>query len=981
MKKLYLFLLFSIFYVISGQQETLKVKELHQVNTYNGGKVITSVFDQSGNNISIGYSNGIFNFNNDIIETVGTEDLFIYKSKNENNEKVWMKTLSSGQKGIVNPLYAKSILNDVYVVVQFKGIISIKGVEYVSNDEVQFMLIKVSEDGDIAWGNIIPKPLRNEFLVDRSSENIYLTIDSNKILKVNDFTGLQISVQNFDDFTVYYFESFNNELYFQARSNKNIDISGTQITSGQSFIVKADESFNLNQILTFKQGGASFSGPSIQRFKIIDANNLVVVVQSNLRNTVVAEGANSFQVSGDVVTTASTANYYWIGNFNTSLDSNKWFFGNGGRIGENLNIGRGNSINIFTKNQNIYFKNQTFSFDIMGGFLSIDLDGEFINTSKIQTFNGSSYNSDYSYDQMSDYYIAVIAYFKSVVFKKEKDETEFKEQYSYSILNSKAGSIGNGGFLKVNENKDFYVATTLSNYIPNYFGKEIKDNNKGSNYLSKISKTGSVLWNISVTGGNFNSNDIQNTQMTTISDDENTLLKSDCGLGDFGNCELKVNDNIVSTFSGKSMISRIDKDGNLKWNNFVYSKEILQNGNINTSAVKFSAYESKDAIFLFGRALYDLYYNDQKLMAQNPNWSMYTFIIKLDKEGNFIYAKKFENTLYSKGLIKFDENDNPILFGNYVTRFPSDVLTFDNLSFNAVAVSDFIMVKLDKNTGEAVSGKNLTPLGESNYYLSQFRLVNVIADKDSFLILGNTDSNVGLDGQVFNNPYYGYQTSEDRVSTNTLSKIDKNGNVLWTLPFFSKHAPFNNYVSTGIAVDDKSNIYVHTGFQENLTLKDVEYSFNNLARQQSIIKLDQNGNLKYLKKLDNYLLYQSFNIDVKEEDNVFLSGNTTSDEIDGNTIDNHNGYNYYIAVLEKDYLQTLETKKESLVLYPNPSSDLVFIKDHKNYNQAKLYDATGKMVLESKSLDKGISISQLPNGIYYIELLGKERAVSKIIKK
>lgn len=73
---------------------------------------------------------------------------------------------------------------------------------------------------------------------------------------------------------------------------------------------------------------------------------------------------------------------------------------------------------------------------------------------------------------------------------------------------------------------------------------------------------------------------------------------------------------------------------------------------------------------------------------------------------------------------------------------------------------------------------------------------------------------------------------------------------------------------------------------------------------------------------------------------------------------------------------------KSLVVYPNPSSDFITIKNEKIIDKIELSDAGGRKILEFKGVNT-IDISKQPSGVYYlkIDLKNEKTQIKKIIKK
>lgn len=972
MKKIYIFLLFSIFCISNGQQETLKVKELHQVNTYNGGRVVDAVFDQSNHNITIGYSNGLFNFNGEIINTVGKNDLFVYKTKNTTGEKVWLTTLDAGQNSMLVPYFSEVINNDIYIGVElYNGSLVIGNKTFTNGNNFypSRLLLKIDQNGTALWGTEMLFNYQSKDGVTKIGNKVF-TILNGKISILNDEDGNLISEQNFPNLSFNKIKSDEVSLYVSGITSENANINGMPLLYNQCFIMKADVNLSFNGLLKFERQNSSIN--IISDFYITDDNKIqfLINVPRNAR-TFTVQNDKDFSITGNNLTTAIGGSTYWLGRFSNDFSSADWFFGTNGSS-NNLKIFKGRDNKIFLQNLfSLNFKNDYFSSSSGSVILSLNANGDLENEIKLDSEIPSFADNEFTFDDSNDYLVSRGNYTNLAI--KNANQTEFANHKNYKINDNKNGFITSNSFFKVNNEGEIYNSGYVAGYVDNYFGSEL--NVLSQSFISKLSVTGELLWKVGVT--NTYANTSSNTNNLSINQSEDIVYAQQC-IGDFNSCTFVSQNNDAVTFNKKTILSKLDKNGNVIWNNFLSSSD-LSLGRFLSSISVFQ--NAKNDIYVTGLSNSKLKYNNVEINgSEASNEFGYTFIIKIDADGNFKAFKKFTQRAVSKIFIEFD-GDEAYLFTDFAN------LSFQNLQFDDIVLEskgtyNFIMLKLDENIN-VTAGKNLTPNYNSGF---SYTLMDVEKIGNEIILYNWTNSNIGLDNNVFISPYYTYQNYEDMTNTLILSKINLNGNVLWSMPLLSKNYPSNNSHSKSISGDEAGNIYVNARLKENLTFSGVEHLFDKDKFENVILKISPTGQLLAIKNLgatsyDSYLDENILNVDVQNENKIYISGTTQHQKFEDYTINDHNGSNYYIAVLEKDYLQTIETKKESLVLYPNPSSDLVFIKDYKNYNQAKLYDTTGKMVLESKSLEKGINLSKLPDGIYYIELIGKERSVSKIIKK
>lgn len=75
------------------------------------------------------------------------------------------------------------------------------------------------------------------------------------------------------------------------------------------------------------------------------------------------------------------------------------------------------------------------------------------------------------------------------------------------------------------------------------------------------------------------------------------------------------------------------------------------------------------------------------------------------------------------------------------------------------------------------------------------------------------------------------------------------------------------------------------------------------------------------------------------------------------------------------------TFDEELVVYPNPSADIIFIKGGELITGVKIISLDGQIIKESKYSEVGMDISELSNGIYVIQLELRERTILRRFTK
>jgi beta-glucanase (GH16 family) len=79
-------------------------------------------------------------------------------------------------------------------------------------------------------------------------------------------------------------------------------------------------------------------------------------------------------------------------------------------------------------------------------------------------------------------------------------------------------------------------------------------------------------------------------------------------------------------------------------------------------------------------------------------------------------------------------------------------------------------------------------------------------------------------------------------------------------------------------------------------------------------------------------------------------------------------------------VSALESLENSLQIYPNPATDLIFIEAEKTPTSIALFDLFGKQILKKVNDTNKIDVSNLTSGIYFLEVYSSnERVVRKVI--
>ncbi len=67
----------------------------------------------------------------------------------------------------------------------------------------------------------------------------------------------------------------------------------------------------------------------------------------------------------------------------------------------------------------------------------------------------------------------------------------------------------------------------------------------------------------------------------------------------------------------------------------------------------------------------------------------------------------------------------------------------------------------------------------------------------------------------------------------------------------------------------------------------------------------------------------------------------------------------------------------SVVIYPNPTTDILYIKSDINLTKINIYDINGRQLIKSNTVSESVDVSRLTKGIYSLELENDGRKVTK----
>lgn len=407
------------------------------------------------------------------------------------------------------------------------------------------------------------------------------------------------------------------------------------------------------------------------------------------------------------------------------------------------------------------------------------------------------------------------------------------------------------------------------------------------------------------------------------------------------------------------------------------------------------------------------------------------FVLKLDPDGNFIWAKHMAGDSYSTAFsLNTDSNDNVLITGGF-----SSTVDFDpgegTVNLTADNGENIFILKLDVNgnfiwvkqmVGDSARGLSIATDTNDNVYTTGLFYETVDFDPgqgtanltsrgwyDIFVQKLDTNGDllwvnhmgaetadqgnsltVDLDGNVYVtgefsdtvdfDPGAGTKnlTSAD-LSDIFIQKLDTNGNLLWVKQIGGTHYDNGNAIKT----DASGNIYILGNFNGTVDFDPGE-GVTNLKGQNFdmfLLKLKSDGSFSWAKNsFGSFTSDSSANgIAIDNNDNIYTIGAFTG-EVDFNPLGDayvlrsQNLYgDIFIQKLRPSSLDLVDnTLLDKFIVHPNPTKGKFSVEFNtiQTAMDVRLFTLSGQLLMEKRFQNiKNMPLEiQHPDGIYLLEL-------------
>ena len=209
---------------------------------------------------------------------------------------------------------------------------------------------------------------------------------------------------------------------------------------------------------------------------------------------------------------------------------------------------------------------------------------------------------------------------------------------------------------------------------------------------------------------------------------------------------------------------------------------------------------------------------------------------------------------------------------------------------------------------------------------------------------------------------YLYVTGYTTTSANNwdifVTKFDKNLNQIW-------------YTTWGGVSDAESARAIAIANDGSLYIGGNTASYGNGGIDVVLLKFDTLGNFQWYKTWGESEDDQTLDINIKDN-NLYLTGKTKS----------FHATQKWEALLLKVDLDSIvgidqNVSENSIQVYPNPTNSIITIDTEMNIRSVRILDLTGKIITSNSQSSKTINVTDLPSGIFFLEIETEEGSFTK----
>lgn len=521
-----------------------------------------------------------------------------------------------------------------------------------------------------------------------------------------------------------------------------------------------------------------------------------------------------------------------------------------------------------------------------------------------------------------------------------------KTIYSNAVKSDKFGNVFTSASFKQSSGYGYYY---LLHSDTNVFHQI-----KGDKFIVKYDSLGNLLWNFSF--GNYKDWNQENYGFDI--DNQGDVIVSSKYLNDLFLDTLNLKSNLTKFYAFKLN----GKTGKLIWVN-----EFLVSSSFSLDHKQKITIDNEDNIyvsFLFSNGIANI-----GSIQLNSNLSPANAILKIDKDGNNIWAKCTEtpwNDKYGSSRDMVYDSVNQCVYdliGQGAYNWISSCKYSDFRSIVHKINKDGEFTEVQKIEGDDLNGSTvMTTTKNNSIFVSGFYRGDL--SMAPFSLRSLYDKNIGCN-----------KWEEFHGTINV-----KNGEAL-----NFRGSPNSQFYPFDICSDNR---YVY--ILGCSPVMNERFFTLGIRRYTHFGRLVGKRNLKDCYSYDPFDFNNDYNIDLNGNSHFIISMNSNASRISpfDNFIPNYEGFSVYRLLKDLDWIEEPPVNEKEvlsgIVVSPNPASDQIQLQFNNplDYSKLFIYNAVGQLVLKSditSDIYQTISISQLSGGIYTLQIQGKSNFSTKIM--
>lgn len=472
-------------------------------------------------------------------------------------------------------------------------------------------------------------------------------------------------------------------------------------------------------------------------------------------------------------------------------------------------------------------------------------------------------------------------------------------------------------------------------------------------FITKTDEEGNFLWAKGFGGGG-----IDYVFSMALDKDANIYTCGNfTGTADFDPGAATVN--LTSNGMVDIFISKLDMDGNFIWAQSLGAEEYDEPLSIKTD----DAGNIYTAGYYYGEVDFDAGPSTNSLTAVG---GYDVFILKLDEDGNYIWAKSMGGTGWDFAFSVALDNEGNI----YSTGYFASTADFD--------------------PGDDES--NLTSAGNYDVFISKldadgnYVWVKRVGGSDvdyGFVVATDNEDNVYVTGSFYSTPDFDpgagvYELSSAGAYDIFYLKLDSEGNFIWAK---NTGGPLFDYVNS-MVVDAAGDFY-STGYFQGTSDFDAgadEMNISVVGMDDIFIqKSDANGNLLWVKTMGSATNDIGISLCLDNEGNIatlgYYTGTVDFDPGAGTTeLTSAGDIDTYVLKLTNTVVVTSinSVPVAQANVYPNPGSGNFMLTSDQIIRDFKIYSSEGKLIYQNEPLQRSVNFNIGQCGIYFIQLNAHE---------